>query len=158
MKVIVKKRFEEGDLTVMLLAINLLLVEFNAKSQEFYGAILEQLKRVTFKEYMVMKTQMKEGHNSRRALMKILKEHKLMSEEELMNFNNLYPELTKVPDPWGTDCKFTFTVLRDLRVKLSEFLSCRVFIPACSYHVLNDNILAEAEVDDVERNEEFTLD
>ena len=29
-KVIVKKRYEEGDLTIMLLAINLLLIEFNA--------------------------------------------------------------------------------------------------------------------------------
>jgi hypothetical protein len=39
------------------------------------------------------------------------------------------------------------TVPRELRIQLSEFLSCRVFIPSCSYHVLSDNVPVEQQSD-----------
>lgn len=35
-RVIVKKRFEEGDLTIMLMALSLFLLEFNDRSKTFY--------------------------------------------------------------------------------------------------------------------------
>lgn len=66
--------------------------------------------------------------------------------------------MTRLPDSWVTDWRYTFTVLRDLRVRLSEFLSCRVFIPACSYHVLTDNVPPETHDEDEEGNPKFTLE
>jgi hypothetical protein len=78
-KVIMKKRFEEGDLT-MLLAMSLLLLEFNDKSKEIYLSMIERLKKITIKEYMSIKTSLRDSQYIKRTVLKILKENKLLGE------------------------------------------------------------------------------
>jgi hypothetical protein len=65
--------------------------------------------------------------------------------------------MTRLPDSWASDWRYTFTVLRDLRVELSEFLRCRVFIPACSYHVLNEHMQVVEQAEE-EVNNAYTLE
>lgn len=58
---------------MMLLAMSLLLLEFNDKSKELYLQIIERLRKLTIKEYMAVKTSMKNGSYNKRAVLKAVR-------------------------------------------------------------------------------------
>jgi hypothetical protein len=75
---------------MMLLAMSMLLLEFNEKSKEIYISMIEKLKRITIQEYISIKIALKDADYVKGTVLKILKENKLLDEQLATLLNDRY--------------------------------------------------------------------
>lgn len=93
---------------------------------------------------MAAKTAMRGGSYNKRAVMKAVKEYKLLAEDQIAKLGELYSDLPKIEDPWEYEQQYRFKVLREQRVQLTEFLSGRSEIPSGSFVLAASDIVIDS--------------
>lgn len=74
-----------------------------------------------------MKMSLREGHYNKRAILKVLTEHKLFTEDQLKLLDR-FNEMRRIEDPWQWEPKYRFKVLKEMRLEIGRFLSSRVTV------------------------------